>query len=430
MLVNTPERSCMRLVWYVAGTLNAAGGIERLLMEGLLDFQRKGITATLLLDSAMPDGAALFEGIYSPNISLVDSADRPAPNDRKPYWRVARHLRLVQKLARCLRLLKPDILIANDANACRRLLEAAMVGRVSLPPCLTFVHGSFFQFPEDKDKYALVFMRFRERIRRGDSTYSELIAATAPSMPIATRFKVEIRALLNYISIRRSKAVVVLSQKNAAEVRCLYNTDKVRVVPYGAFSLAAVPRRQNQIATDEACEKTWTILSIARLVPKKRIEILIRALEVLCQQPGAGAYLLIIGGTGPDEERLRSVAIGYGVEHLVRFIGYVPERELLTCYSTCDIFVSPDNADYDLSPMQALSQGRRIVVSEQFDFPASFNKVKRRIFTAPPTAVGYAEAIRRARAADVGALTEEEYDELSPLSSEVYFSKLLDLATN
>lgn len=48
-------------------------------------------------------------------------------------------------------------------------------------------------------------------------------------------------------------------------------------------------------------------------------------------------------------------------------VGFVPEDELPRWYAACDLFLSADRADHDLTIMAALVELKRIVASTQYD---------------------------------------------------------------
>jgi glycosyltransferase involved in cell wall biosynthesis len=68
-----------------------------------------------------------------------------------------------------------------------------------------------------------------------------------------------------------------------------------------------------------------TLLSLGRLMPHKRVEILIRATATLRRQvPG---LRLLVAGRGPWEQKLREEAARLGVTDAVEFLGWVDEEE-------------------------------------------------------------------------------------------------------
>jgi phosphatidylinositol alpha-1,6-mannosyltransferase len=81
------------------------------------------------------------------------------------------------------------------------------------------------------------------------------------------------------------------------------------------------------------------LLTVSRLCSHKGHALVIRALPRLLSDVPNLCYLIV--GRGPEEERLKSLAIELGVAPAIRFAGYVPDEELPAYYATCDAFVMP-----------------------------------------------------------------------------------------
>lgn len=79
-----------------------------------------------------------------------------------------------------------------------------------------------------------------------------------------------------------------------------------------------------------------TLLSVARLVPRKGIDTVLRALASL---PESVTYRVV--GSGPDEARLRQLARDLGVARRVAFLGRLSDAELGEEYQRCSVFVLP-----------------------------------------------------------------------------------------
>jgi glycosyltransferase involved in cell wall biosynthesis len=90
-------------------------------------------------------------------------------------------------------------------------------------------------------------------------------------------------------------------------------------------------------------------LSVGRLVPAKKIDLLIAACNELGRQ-------LKIVGTGPDEERLRGMA-GPTVE----FVGRVGDEKLREIYARCRAFLFAADEDFGIAPLEAQAFGRPVV---------------------------------------------------------------------
>jgi glycosyltransferase involved in cell wall biosynthesis len=298
-----------------------------------------------------------------------------------------------------------------------------------LPACITFVHGSPFQFVEDQTKYACVFHRYFAQIRNNDPVYQEVIPLTPSSMTLRQRISLEIDSLIKYLALRNSQYAVTISEKNRHEVELLYGHQNVVAASAGGFSKAdfTYQRKQNMKMVF-GLENKRVILSLCRLVPKKRVDLSIQAFAKFIGTGKGDDCILVVAGTGPHEEALKSLVHEIQIEEKVKFIGYVPEHQLRDWYGSCDVFLNADNADYDLSLMMALALGCKVVVSSQYDFPKKLDKTLRFAFISPPSVQGFARGIGNALDADPPPLNAEDFKEFNTLAWDEYFETILSLA--
>ncbi|GBC71884.1 GDP-mannose-dependent alpha-(1-6)-phosphatidylinositol monomannoside mannosyltransferase [Candidatus Calditenuaceae archaeon HR02] len=80
-----------------------------------------------------------------------------------------------------------------------------------------------------------------------------------------------------------------------------------------------------------------TVLTVARLVPQKGLELLIEAVPLLARD-FRGVEVRIVGD-GPEKERLKRLADRLGVGSVVRFYGWVGLDELVRHYNEAAVFV-------------------------------------------------------------------------------------------
>ncbi len=127
--------------------------------------------------------------------------------------------------------------------------------------------------------------------------------------------------------------------------------ERIVCVPYGAE-----PRPPT------AQPSGTTVLSVARLVPRKGVDTMIAALARLPRVQ----YRVV--GSGPDEARLRRLAAAKGVTQRVTFLGRVDDERLADEYQGCALFALPARrtADgqlegYGLVYFEAAAWGRPVV---------------------------------------------------------------------
>lgn len=132
--------------------------------------------------------------------------------------------------------------------------------------------------------------------------------------------------------------LVVASSRYAAETAArLYGLASVpRVVPE-PIDLAAW-RARLAAATPRAIRPP-TVLSVARMYPRKRIADLLEAARQLASRiPDLRVRIV---GKGPDYESLRALHARLGLGERVRFLGDVSARELAVEYVNADVFCLP-----------------------------------------------------------------------------------------
>ena len=90
------------------------------------------------------------------------------------------------------------------------------------------------------------------------------------------------------------------------------------------------------------------LLTVGRLQRRKGHDVALQALAKLGSESRSSRYVVV--GTGPDEARLRKLAIDLGVERRVIFAGAVAADDLPAYYAAADVFVHPnriENGDFE-----------------------------------------------------------------------------------
>jgi glycosyltransferase involved in cell wall biosynthesis len=121
----------------------------------------------------------------------------------------------------------------------------------------------------------------------------------------------------------------------------------IHVVPNGVQPLPAsrIP-----------CSSDPAIAVVTRLVPHKRLHLLVEAMPPLLRRwPGLRLH---IGGTGPAREALRTLATGLGVERAVSLPGRVTEQAKSDLYGAAWLTVMPSLAEgWGLTVIEANTLG-------------------------------------------------------------------------
>ncbi|HEU4323332.1 MAG TPA: glycosyltransferase [Roseiflexaceae bacterium] len=115
-----------------------------------------------------------------------------------------------------------------------------------------------------------------------------------------------------------------------------------------------------QVAALRAQHRGPLLLFVGRLRYYKGLHML---LDALPQVPAT----LLIGGTGPERDRLEAQARGLGIAERVRFLGDVADAELPALYQAADVFVLPAHLRAEalgLAQIEALASGTPSVSTE------------------------------------------------------------------
>ncbi len=90
-------------------------------------------------------------------------------------------------------------------------------------------------------------------------------------------------------------------------------------------------------------------LTVGRLGERKCLDILVQACNRLQRR-------LVIAGSGPEEQHLKTLA-GATIE----FLGYVPDADLSKLYANCRAFLFSADEDFGIAPVEAESFGRPVI---------------------------------------------------------------------
>jgi len=139
--------------------------------------------------------------------------------------------------------------------------------------------------------------------------------------------------------------------------------DKVFTIHTIADLPAAAPMPRAEFDTPE---DTPLLLALARLHPKKGLDVLLRALVGL---PGVYAW---IAGDGPLKDELPKLARELGVADRVRFLGWRNDRAALL--ATCDVCVFPSRYEpFGTVTIEAWAAGKPLVAAAAVG-PAAYVK--------------------------------------------------------
>src|ERR1017187_17858 len=149
--------------------------------------------------------------------------------------------------------------------------------------------------------------------------------------------------------------------------------DKVVVVPYAAASEFRPAPREAAAAGVEARHDLAGpfILSVGDIQPRKNHIGLIRAFAKLVKAyPQLKHTLALVGKPTWFAAKVEEAARESGVKERIRFLGFVPDAELLQLYNACEVFVFPSFYEgFGLPALEAMACGRAVVCSDASALP-------------------------------------------------------------
>jgi glycosyltransferase involved in cell wall biosynthesis len=104
-----------------------------------------------------------------------------------------------------------------------------------------------------------------------------------------------------------------------------------------------------------------------RLIPEKRVDLLLQAVALMPEAAtGGDSILLGICGDGPDRPRLMALAESLGIANRVTFFGRLPENvDMWRLLATTRVAVQPSVREgFGLFPLEAISLGRPVVTCD------------------------------------------------------------------
>jgi PEP-CTERM/exosortase A-associated glycosyltransferase len=170
---------------------------------------------------------------------------------------------------------------------------------------------------------------------------------------------------------RRADAVTTICEglKNDIVSRGI-PAKKITVIP-NAVDLAqfSMVRKRDQTLNAQLGMQGKTVLGfIGSFYAYEGLSLLLRSLPgILANKPDVG--LLLVGG-GPQEKRLKELALQVGVKEAAVFVGRVPHDEVGRYYDLVDIFVYPrekmrlTDLVTPLKPLEAMAKGSLVLASD------------------------------------------------------------------
>lgn len=365
------------------------GGGERLTFEESKYLSKKGYQVKILTFETVPE--ALYNYLNQVDLEVIKTGG---------------FLSRLFKLRKRLKEIKPDLIIAQSAGDTHLLYLTGLD-----IPYITHIHGSIFWFEGELSKYCLIFKKSFKEIRNSLIGHREFIPARMPRVSLAKKIFWELRAFLNYLAVRKSAQIIVLTNQNKWEVQKLYGREGV--VARGCLNPETFdyqPKRD--IREKYHLQGKKIILNIGRLDPRKRMDLLIRCFDRLSKK--YENLVLMLGGIGPEEQNLKNLASSLNLKDKIIFAGYINDDNLYDYYAACDVFAFPSWTSSGITTYEALALQKNVVWTSEAEEPVLDHP---HIFLADPNLEDFTRGLEKALFTEVS-----EKIDLTRLTWDHYFS--------
>ena len=205
----------------------------------------------------------------------------------------------------------------------------------------------------------------------------------------ATRASLALHAKLEAMHARRADLVITISRYCAGRLEELYGVKGASVVPE-VIDLDAWRRlfRMNPATPDP---RKFTVLSVCRFYPRKRLNVLLQAAAFLRDIiPGLEVRIV---GNGPEYRRLHQMHVDLGLEKVVHWLGDLPLSSLAREYNRADVFCLPSIQEgFGIVFLEAMAAVKPIVASRAGAVP---EVVRNGILVEPDNPDALAEGLAR-----------------------------------
>lgn len=199
---------------------------------------------------------------------------------------------------------------------------------------------------------------------------------------------------------RHAAAVAAIGSRAAAKYRALLGPEAVVFnIPYYCDLRPYLDIRRSwelrpAWGGPPPSERPVRFLFSGQLIPRKGVDILIRAFESLCEQHPR--VTLTILGDGPSRDRYRRM-ISPEWRHRIRFVGFVQPDGLPRHFAESDVFVLPSRYDgWGVVINEAVAAGMPVIATTAVGAAADLVEPGRNGFlVAPADVMGLAAAMQR-----------------------------------
>lgn len=154
------------------------------------------------------------------------------------------------------------------------------------------------------------------------------------------------------VASTRPDAMIAISTQVKNRIKDVYNRDVDIIFPpvnTKKFATPHTPLTINHLPAGKAGKPFSYFLVVSRLVPYKKIDVLIRAANLSKQN-------LVVIGEGSEYSKLKKLA-----GPTVTLLGHVDDADLPAYYQNCLAFLQANEEDFGIAMCEALASGRPVI---------------------------------------------------------------------
>lgn len=205
-----------------------------------------------------------------------------------------------------------------------------------------------------------------------DTSFGEIYSIFSSSIDTSSLKRTIFYALFGFcfelMSIVSSKALIVPTPQVRDELSKIYGVPrgKIEIVENGVEipALDKVADRYKAKVELGFDSNTALIFTIARMVSRKRLDLLVKAIRLL-HNKGLNNFHVCIAGDGPDRQNIARLVKQYDLNNIIELPHWVSDEQKRLYYQAADIFVLPSQYEgFPLTLLEAMSYGVAAITSK------------------------------------------------------------------
>jgi len=164
-------------------------------------------------------------------------------------------------------------------------------------------------------------------------------------------------------------------------------------------------------------------LIVSRLYKHKNIDIAIEAFAKL-------NLPLVIIGDGPEKKKLQHYCTTALKAKSIQFLGFVPDEELSYYYQNCRAFIMPQEEDFGLTPIEAMSFGKPVLALKKGGALETMREGVTGEFFNDPIPEDLADGVRRLNENYRNYWPDLIKSHAKQFSTEIFRKKILELTND